>query len=51
MNCGDVDNILDIFPIVERRDETCFKGDYRTKRVLLEIYDALADQRFVRSGV
>ena len=37
-----VDYILDTFPIVKRKDEAKFKGDYRTKRVILEIYDALA---------
>jgi len=34
--------ILDTFPIVKRKDEAKFNGDYRTKRVILEIYDALA---------
>ena len=34
--------ILDTFPIVKRKDEAKFKGDYRTKRVILEIYDAVA---------
>ncbi len=34
--------ILDSFPIVKRKDEAKFNGDYRTKRVILEIYDALA---------
>ena len=33
--------ILDTFPIVKRKDEAKFHGDYRTKRVILEIYDAL----------
>ena len=37
-----VDYILDTFPIVKRKDEAKFNGDYRTKRVILEIYDALA---------
>jgi hypothetical protein len=36
----DVDHILDTFPIVRRRDEQRF-GEYRTKRVVLEIYDAM----------
>ena len=36
-----VDYILDTFPIVKRKDEAKFNGDYRTKRVILEIYDAL----------
>lgn len=35
--------ILDTFPIVKRKDEESFNGDYRTKRVILEIYDALAE--------
>lgn len=34
--------IMDTFPIVKRKDEAKFNGDYRTKRVILEIYDALA---------
>ena len=37
-----VDYILDTFPIVKRKDEAKFNGDYRTKRTILEIYDALA---------
>ena len=35
--------ILDTFPIVKRKDEAKFNGDYRTKRVILEIYDAMAE--------
>jgi hypothetical protein len=38
-----VDYILDTFPIVKRKDEAKFNGDYRTKRVILEIYDALSE--------
>ncbi len=38
----DVDYILDTFPIVRRKDEAAW-GEYRTKRVILEIYDALAE--------
>ncbi|MHB9009327.1 MAG: hypothetical protein ACYDC1_20650, partial [Limisphaerales bacterium] len=34
---------LDTFPIVKRKDEAQFNGDYRTKRTILEIYDALAE--------
>ena len=34
--------ILDTFPIVRRKDEQRFNGDFRTKRVILEIYDKLA---------
>lgn len=32
--------ILNAIPFVEREDEAKF-GDYRTQRVILEIYDAL----------
>ena len=44
----DVDYIMDTFPIVRRKDEQQF-GEYRTKRVILEIYDAMAETE--RSGV
>src|SRR4051794_5398732 len=37
----DVDYILDTFPIVRRKDEKAH-GEYRTKRVILEVYDAMA---------
>ncbi len=40
--------IMDTFPIVRRKDEQKFDGDYRTKRVILEIYDAM--QGSVRTG-
>jgi len=43
----DVDYIMETFPIVKRKDESAH-GDYRTKRVILEIYDAL--QRAMDSG-
>lgn len=39
--------ILDTFPIVKREDEKKW-GDYRTQRVILEIYDALAET--IRTG-
>jgi hypothetical protein len=35
-----VDYILDTFPIVKRREGQRF-GEYRTKRLILEIYDAM----------
>ncbi|MGH2820778.1 MAG: hypothetical protein ACRDJ5_09000, partial [Actinomycetota bacterium] len=38
---GDVDYILDTFPIVRRKDEQRY-GEYRTKRLILEVYDAMA---------
>jgi hypothetical protein len=37
----DVDYIMDTFPIVKRKDEAAH-GEYRTKRLILERYDALA---------
>lgn len=38
----DADYILDSFPIVRKNDEKAH-GEYRTKRVILEIYDAMAE--------
>ncbi len=43
-----VSYIMDTFPIVKRKDEAKFNGDYRTKRTILEIYDALAES--IQSG-
>ena len=37
-----VSYILDTFPIVRRKEEAKYNGDYRTKRVILEIYDEMA---------
>lgn len=45
---GDTDYILDTFPIVHKNDVK-LHGEYRTKRVILEIYDAMADA--ARTGV
>jgi len=36
----DVDYILETFPIVKRKDKQAH-GEYRTKRVILDIYDAM----------
>jgi hypothetical protein len=44
-----VDYVMDTFPIVKRKDEAQWNGDYRTKRVILEIYDAMADA--ARTGI
>lgn len=33
---------METFLIMKRNDEERFNGDYRTKRVILEIYDAMA---------
>ncbi len=38
----DVDYIMDTFPIVRRKDEAAY-GEYRTKRVILEMYDEMAE--------
>ena len=37
----DVDYIMETFPIVRRKDERAW-GEYRTKRVILALYDAMA---------
>jgi hypothetical protein len=39
---------MDTFPIVKRKDEEKW-GEYRTKRVILEIYDAMAEA--ARTGI
>jgi hypothetical protein len=44
----DVEYIMDTFPIVKRKDEAAH-GEYRTKRIILDIYDAM--QRAIDSGV
>lgn len=44
----DVAYILDTFPIVKRKDLAAH-GEYRTQRVILEIYDAMAEA--MHSGV
>lgn len=38
----DVGYIMDTFPIVRRKDEAAH-GEYRTKRIILEIYDEMAE--------
>lgn len=40
----EVDYVMDTFPIVRRKDEASF-GEYRTKRMVIAAYDALAEQR------
>ncbi|MDQ3152991.1 MAG: SAM-dependent DNA methyltransferase, partial [Actinomycetota bacterium] len=39
---ADAEYILDTFPIVKRKDETKY-GEYRTKRLVLEVYDRIAE--------
>jgi hypothetical protein len=43
----DADYILETFPIVKKNDEKAH-GEYRTKHVILEIYDAMAEA--IRTG-
>lgn len=43
-----VDYIMDTFPIVRRKDEAKYDGDYRTKRTILEVYDQMAEA--IRTG-
>jgi hypothetical protein len=45
---GDSDYVLETFPIFRRNDEAAY-GEYQTKRVILEVYDAMADAE--RTGV
>jgi hypothetical protein len=42
------DYIMETFPIVKRKDQERFNGDYRTKRLILEMYDAMAEA--IRTG-
>ena len=39
---ADVDYIMETFPIVKRKDEQQY-GVYRTKQLILEVYDAMAE--------
>ena len=43
-----VSYVMDTFSIVRRKDEERYEGDYRSKRVILEIYDAMQDA--IRTG-
>ena len=43
----DADYILDTFPVVRRNDERS-QGEYRTKRLILEVYDEMAEA--IRNG-
>jgi hypothetical protein len=42
LSCDDTDYVMDTFPIVRKHDEKAH-GEYRTKRVILEIYNAMAE--------
>jgi hypothetical protein len=47
LNRDDTDYILDTFPIVRKNDEKAH-GEFRTKRLILEAYDAMVDA--IRTG-
>ena len=47
LNRDDAAHILDTFPVVRKRDEARY-GEYRTKRVILDVYDQLA--KAIESG-
>jgi hypothetical protein len=38
----DTDYVIEIFPIVRKNNEKA-RGEYRTKRVILEVYDVMAE--------
>jgi N-6 DNA Methylase len=42
LSCDDADYVMGTFPIVRKKEEKAH-GEYRTKRVVLEVYDAMAD--------
>ena len=44
----DVDYIMETFPIVKRKDEAAH-GEFRSKRVILEIYDEMAELPTMRA--
>lgn len=44
----EVDYVMDTFPIVRRKDEAAY-GEYRSKRVILEMYDTMAEA--MQSGI
>ena len=43
----DVDYVMETFPIVKRKDEQRY-GSFRTKELILEVYDAMAEA--IRTG-
>ena len=45
-----VDYIMDTFPIVKRKDEAAY-GSYRTKEMILQIYDEMQEAVRTRRGV
>ena len=48
VDCDDVDYIMETFPIVKRDDERSY-GEYRTKRMILGIYNEMASAKLIGS--
>ncbi|MEO3932066.1 DNA methyltransferase [Micrococcaceae bacterium Sec7.4] len=48
LNREEVEYVMETFPVVKRKDEVEF-GEYRTKRLILETYDAM--QEAIKTGV
>ena len=42
LSVDDIDYIMETFPIVKRNDERKY-GEYRTKRVILDCYEAMVE--------
>ncbi|MEU2898993.1 hypothetical protein ABZ690_35355 [Streptomyces sp. NPDC006967] len=41
----DVEYVLETFPVVKREDEAAHEGAYRTKDLILDVYDRMAQAR------
>ena len=48
VDCDDMDYIMETFPIVKRDDERSY-GEYRTKRMILGIYNEMASAKLIGS--
>ena len=48
VDCDDVDYFIETFPIVKRDDERSY-GEYRTKRMILRIYNEMASAKLIGS--
>ncbi|MFH8869430.1 Eco57I restriction-modification methylase domain-containing protein [Streptomyces griseus] len=42
---ADVEYVMDTFPVVKREDEAAYGGAYRTKDLILDIYDRMEEAR------
>ena len=50
LNRGEVEHVLDSFPVLRRYEERDH-GEFRTKRLVLEFYDRMADGRLFRYAI